>query len=199
MSNEELIVLCAKRDRSAWDEFIARYEGLVRKAVYYKLRRMNSRSLWNDADDIVQEVFLTLWEGNKLSSVRDASKLGSWLFMVAANNVVNYCRKRWKRERAEKSLSEPVSGDEVFTLEDVVFSEKPDPGEEVESMDALEFIDKCLDSLKERERTILRDNLYDGRKQVEIADDLGVPAGTVCAVIRRGKEKLKKELKELYV
>ena len=66
MSREELIELCIKKDVLAWDEFIRKYQNLVRKAVYYRLHNV----LRNDVNDIVQEVFLALWKDDKLSSLR---------------------------------------------------------------------------------------------------------------------------------
>ena len=75
MSTEELIERCIKKDGSAWEEFIRKYQSLVRKAVYYRLHNV----LRNDVDDIVQEVFLALWKDDKLSSLRDVSRLKGWL------------------------------------------------------------------------------------------------------------------------
>jgi len=197
MSTEELIVLCIKRDDLAWNEFIMRYQGLVSKAVYYKLNRMNARHMRSESDDIVQEIFLALWEGNKLSNIKDMSKINSWLFVVSVNNVVSYCRRRWRKTGAERCLSEPVSDDGVHTLEDVIVSTVPNPVEEYEANETMEFIDNCLDKLKERERRVLKERMYEGRKQQDIADDMGIPVGTVGGLICRGKRKIRQELMEL--
>ena len=118
MSTEELIERCIKKDGSAWEEFIRKYQSLVRKAVYYRLHNV----LRNDVDDIVQEVFLALWKDDKLSRLRDVSRLKGWLAIVTINLTTSYSKLPYKRWRMTRSIHERPSNDKTITFEDLVTS-----------------------------------------------------------------------------
>ena len=117
--------------------------------------------------------------------------------MVAINNVLNYCKKRWRKTGVEKSFSAPGREDDAHTLEDVVASTTPNPAEVYECRETMDQIELCLENLKEKERIALKGNLYECRTQRHIARDMGIPIGTVNSLIRRGKEKMRQELMEL--
>lgn len=196
MSTQELIEKCISRDKLAWNEFVLRYEGLVRRAVHYKLNRMNSRSLRSEADDIVQEVFLMLWRDNKLTRLKDLSCLKSWLVIVTLNRTSNYCQKRWRDQRMTRSLNEGITSDESYTLEDVIPSKASTPDRSLGIKEMLEDVTQRVNRLKEKERKVLELNLYAGKKQSDIADMLDIPVGTVASLITRAKSKVKSGLKE---
>ena len=59
---EELVAKCVEKDKVAWDEFVRRYQDIVRKAAYYRLYKTGPGSAMCDVDDIVREVFLMLWQ-----------------------------------------------------------------------------------------------------------------------------------------
>ena len=196
MSTEELVKKCVRRNRSAWNEFVLEYESLVRRAVYYKLNRMNSKALMSDADDIVQEVFLNLWQGNKLTKLRDTSKVKSWLVAVTINRTSNYCRKRRAKDwRVSRSLSEHL-GEDGFTLEDIIPSREMDPARECEVNEMGEAIRNRMGALRDKERIALELNILGEEKHSSIAEIMNVPVNTVTSLIHRGKRKIQKSIRE---
>ena len=106
MSTEEMVRRCIKKDECAWNEFVRRYQDIVHKAVYYKLYKTSPRAHRNDVDDIVQEVFLVLWESNKLSTIKDISHISGWLAVVTNNLAASYRRSRYDRDMMTISLNE---------------------------------------------------------------------------------------------
>jgi RNA polymerase sigma factor (sigma-70 family) len=197
MTTEQLVARCVRRDRKAWTEFVQEYEGLVRKAVWYKIHRMNAISLRSEADDIVQEVFLKLWEDNKLASVEDTSKLKSWLVIVAINRTIDYCSGRWKKDRKTLPLEGSIADGE-FSLEDIIPAEGSDQSKELELKELTERAFHEISNLKKRDRRILKLNLS-GEKQTDIAGMMDMPVNTVVSIIRRAKEKVKEGMKECLV
>ena len=197
MNTQELVERCVKRDRKAWNEFVQEYEGLVRRAVWYKINRMNSKALRSESDDIVQEVFLKLWEDNKLASVRDTSYLNSWLVMVAINRTINYAKRRWKDERRTRSLDERLSDGE-FTLEDVIPAKGNDPAKGLHLKELTERSLEEISNLKMRERKILNLSLG-GRRHTDIAEKMSLPVNTVATIISRAKGKVRQGMKECFV
>lgn len=186
MSTEELIERCISKDACAWDEFVRQYQGLVRKAVYYRL----NKGLRNDVDDIVQEVFLGIWKDDKLSKLRDASRLKGWLFIVTINLTSSYGRLPCKKWKMTSSINERPADDKSVTFEDGITSSQPDPARSAEIKEAISFVEKGIDSLKTKERTALKLNIYDGQTQKDIAALMNIPANTAASLIRRAKIKV---------
>ncbi len=186
MSTEELIERCIRKDGSAWDEFIRQYQSLVRKAVYYRLNSV----LRNDVDDIVQEVFLGIWKDNKLSKLRDASRLKGWLFIVTINLTSSYGRLPCKRLKMTRSIHERPSYDKSVTFEDAIISRQPDPGRSAEIKETISCVEEGIDNLKTKERTALELNVYDGQTQKEISKIMNIPTNTAASLIRRAKIKV---------
>ena len=196
MSTEELIRRCILKNHEAWDEFVRRYEGLVKRSVYYKLNRMNSKGLRSDVDDIIQEVFLMLWEGNNLTKLRDISKLKSWLVAVTINKTSSYCRKhRGKDWRVTRSFHEYITED-GFTLEYIIPSREMDPARVCEVKELRENIRNKMGNLREDERLALDLNIFGEEKYSTIAEIMDVPVNTVTSIIRRGKRKVKNSIRE---
>ena len=186
MSMEELIERCIKKDRPAWDEFVRRYQGLVRKAVRYKL----SKAMINDLDDIVQEVFLTLWKDDKLSKIRDFSRLQGWLAVVTFNLTVSYSRLPYKRWRMTRSIHEKLSDGESKTVEDTIASRHTDPARSAELREAMSYIQDGITNLNAKERRALSLKAYDDKTQRDIARIMDIPANTAASLVRRAKIKI---------
>ena len=190
MSTEELIERCIKKDGSAWEEFIRKYQSLVRKAVYYRLHNV----LRNDVDDIVQEVFLTLWKDDKLSSLRDVSRLKGWLAIVTINLTVSYSNLPYKRWNMTRSIHERPSNAKAITFEDLVTSSQPDPARCAEIKETISCVEKRIDTLKMKERTALKLHTYDGQTQKDIASIMNIPANTAASLIRRAKIRVQESI-----
>ena len=186
MSTEELIERCIRKDGSAWDEFIRQYQGLVRKAVYYRLNNV----LRDDVDDIVQEVFLTLWKDDKLLKLKDISRLKGWLFIVTINLTSSYGRLPCKRLKMTRSIHERPSYDKSVTFEDAIISKQPDPASSAEIKETISYVEKRIDTLKSEERTALKLHAYDGQTQKDIAGIMNIPTNTAASLIRRAKIKV---------
>jgi RNA polymerase sigma-70 factor (ECF subfamily) len=198
MNTQELVERCIKRDEPAWDEFVREYGGIVKRAVYYKLNRLNLRALRSEVDDIAQEIFLMIWDKDKLSQLKDIPRLKAWLVMVALNETSNYSRSRWKDLRETKSLNEQISDDEFQTLEDVIPSTKFDPGKAAENKEAMAILGREVDKLEELEKITLKLNVWEGKTQSDIAGSLRIPAGSVATLIHRAKGKVRQGMNECY-
>jgi len=197
MTPEQLVSKCIVRDKTAWNEFVMQYEGTVKKAVYYKIRRMNAKSLMSEVDDISQEVFLTLWEGNRLNTLKDTRSIKGWLSIVAINRTITYLRKRIDEAHKTSSLDESIPGSDV-KYEDVIASEDKTDFSSLAAKDIEENMFGRKSNLTERERMFLKLSIFGGLKQREIAGEKGISENTVATIIRRGKKKLRRKV-QAYV
>lgn len=194
MSTAEMVRRCIRKDQIAWNVFVKRYQDHVRKAVYYKLYKTSSRAPRSDVDDMVQEVFLVLWQGNKLAQLRDISCLAGWLAIVTINLVASYRRGIYRKDMVTTSLNEQISEDINATLEDVIPCTHLNPAQLVETNEKVLQLEDIINSLRMSERKALRLKVHDRKSQNEIAKIMNLPIGTVASLICRAKMKVRDEM-----
>ncbi|MEU1280255.1 sigma-70 family RNA polymerase sigma factor [Streptomyces sp. NPDC005805] len=88
-------------DTRAFEVLVLRYQG----PVYRLALRMLAGS--GDAEDVVQEVFLTVWR--RLGGLRDSGAFVAWLYRTTTNRCLNVIRAR--RPRTDTDLDARASGD----------------------------------------------------------------------------------------
>ncbi len=126
-----------------------------------------------DAEDAVQEAFLRALE--KLRSLRDPAKFGSWLLTIARHEAV-----RLSTERA-RSTSDSTPADTAHT---------PDAG--AREMNAL--VREQVLRLPDQHREILLLHYFAGRTTREIAELLDLRQGAVLKRLQRAREQLTETL-----
>jgi len=128
-----------------------------------------------EAEDITQEVFLTLH--SKQETFTDDDHLRAWLLRCTMNRCLNY-RKSFRVSR-------------TGSLEDI-----PEmPGNPVFN-EAENEIREALSRLPEKYAAVLYLYYYEGYNTREIGDMLDRSENTVSSLLRRGREKLRIELEE---
>jgi RNA polymerase sigma-70 factor (ECF subfamily) len=176
----DLIERCIKREEKAWSEFIDRFSGLVYYSARERLKRDGFSFNEQDIQDIVQNVFVDLWEKSGLTEVRERHKIKAWLSIVGQTRALNFMRK--KRERL-------LGEDELFKVENIASNEG---GED--RIRLIEELEKAIEGFPARERTILKLNIAHGKTHKEVARFMNIPINTVSTIIARRKELLRKLL-----
>ncbi len=113
------------------------------------------------AEDPLQDAFLGAWRS--LHGLRDPDRFGPWLHRLVVNACLNHRRSAWRFRRAAN-----VGGVRAETY--------PGPEAVVVRQDA---IDRALRSLSADQRAVLVLRYGSDLSGQEIAETLGVPAGTV--------------------
>ena len=177
-SDAELIERCLQKDNSAWELVVARYK----RKVFHIGYKFTGRH--DDAEDLTQEIFLKVFRSLEKFN-RDAD-FSTWLSSVARNFCIDHSRAS-KREK------------EVLVEDLVAFDLAPastgsSPHRALEDRDRRSFLRRGLEALpdKLREAVVLRD--LQGLSYQEMADQLGLPEGTVKSRINRGREELSRLL-----
>lgn len=197
MTNEELIKKCIKKDHKAWDLFIRRYSPFVKKSVRYKLGKYNFHISKHEYMDIVQEVFLDIWEKDKLRRLRAPSCLKGWLAILSLNATSNYCRKRsFKQNLSSPSISNPVFNDGTVSFEDVI-PDKKNIESDIHENELKEIIKEEMCKFSSKQRLALKLNIFDGHTQKNISSIMNIPEGTVATLLKRGKDRLQKRLRSI--
>lgn len=157
-----------------WEE-IARHEGDFLYTVAYRLTGRHE-----DAQDLVQEVLVRVQRG--LRNYRPGSLRG-WLSRITTNAFLDDARRRTRR---------PVValGDQP----DLVLPAAPDAMSVAEAATLPDHVQTALAGLPEEYRVpvVLADVV--GLTYADIAEQLGVPVGTVRSRIHRGRSALREVL-----
>jgi RNA polymerase sigma-70 factor (ECF subfamily) len=130
-----------------------------------------------DADDVTQEVFLVAHR--RLGTYRPGASIRAWLFGITRNLVMHHRRGFSSRAR---HLSAMASRD--------VAVETPERSLRVQQAAAL--MQSFLDQLDVDKRVVFVLGDVEGMTTPEIAEMLGVPAGTVSSRLRAARSKLER-------
>lgn len=125
----------------------------------------------HEADDILQDVFLKIHAGS--SRLRDAEKLQSWIYQIARNAIIDHYRKRKKSDNLSVNLV------------------AEDPAEE----SASEHISRCvrpmIEQLEEPYREALLLTEFQGMRQKELAERLGLSVSGAKSRVQRARKMLR--------
>lgn len=154
------------------------------------------------AEEVVQETFLALW--NRAESYDErAGSLAAWLHTIARNRAIDRLRAAGRRpplvalssaaapdEDPTQALERLVSGGQV-----VAGAQAPAGPEDAFAAEGRrEAIRKTVAELPEAERTVILLAYQEELSQVEIADRLGWPLGTVKTRTRRALLRMREGL-----
>jgi len=174
-ASEDLLIRQLKKgDKAVFEKIYNEYySGLVAFAQGYLFDLDESKEL-------VQKFFVQLWL--KTSSIQIQTSLKSYLFSSVKNRCLNHLRDLKIRDRNNLQYIEAY------------LASHQGPGEldrlsEMEK-ELLQEIRKLPDQIKK----ILFLKYFKGKKQREIADELGITENTVKTQLSRGKSKLHKAL-----
>lgn len=175
-------------DEGAFEMLIDRYSGDV-YALLYRLTENRE-----EASDLTQDTFFRVVRSIK--SFRGESGLKTWLFRIAINESRNRFRW-WKRRRRDLTLSLDANvGDSEKVFSDTLAAKSISPEEETLSHERENAINAALLEIKDvyRETIILCD--IEGMTYEETAEALGIGIGTVKSRLSRGREELRRRLKD---
>jgi len=141
------------------------------------------------ADDLLQETFFRVQQNIK--SLRDTSRLSSWIFRIAHNLCQDHFR-RLKKSRGEERIDEEETGD----LHEALIQKELGIQKELERRQMGECVQNQINLLPESLRTVLV--LFDLMEfsHQESADILGITVKNVKVRLHRARKKLKAILEE---
>jgi RNA polymerase sigma factor (sigma-70 family) len=168
-------------DRAAFDELYRRYAS----AAYGLAFRVTGQAVL--AQDVVHDAFLALWRAPEAFDERRGSFRTFFLSLVHHRAVDTVRRETRLRSRNERAANlEPLTGE--------------DPAEGVTEAAYLAVrrreVLEALGSLPREQRQVLEMAYFGGKTQVEIAEEIGIPLGTVKTRTFAALRKLRAQLEE---
>lgn len=148
-----------------------------------------------DAEEVVQDVFLTLF--NKIHTFEERAALGSWLYRVATNAALATRRgRRSNRELPLDSLlptflpDEHRAGGREFVLRD--WSRSPEVA--LLSQETREIVQRAIEFLPEQYRAVLVLRDIEGLCNEEVAEIVGETVPAVKSRLHRARMVLREAL-----
>lgn len=177
LTDELLVARIAERDDAdAFDELFARYAGRV---YTFAMRCMQSEA---EAEDVVQETFMRIWNGRRTLDPRGAFK--AYMFTIALNIVRKHFNRRALRLRYMESAA--IEEAEALTTEN--------PGDTIDMETARRRAETLLARLPERKREIFLRRRDGGLSSREIAAEFGISPGTVDNVVAEVRRLLRRAI-----
>jgi len=168
-------------DPEALSQLYDRYNGILKALI---LRVIHNEA---EAEDLLQEVFMEIWNQAKNFSPRKGKPLG-WMVTLARRRAIDGLRKKQAYARVEERLQTETgqqSGANNATEDEIC------------SGDTRLLIGKVLDSLPEAQQKAVELAFFQGMSQREIAANTNTPLGTVKTRLELGLKKIYDGLKEL--
>lgn len=174
-TDEELMELVKKGDRASFSELVTRHANKYYSLAY---RMLASRE---EAEDIVQESFLTLWASpEKWDSGRNA-KFTTWFYRV----VANACLDRKRKTRAVTPGEDFDPPDESMGTEEILENKKK-----------RDDMQRHIAELPDSQQTALALCFYEGVSNREAAEIMGVSVKALESLLMRAKNSLRAKLRE---
>tara|TARA_Y100001933_G_C18962841_1_gene548937 strand:- start:927 stop:1487 length:561 start_codon:yes stop_codon:yes gene_type:complete len=151
------------------------YESLVQYADSYLFQKSAS-------EDIVQEVFIYLWENAPKMTIR--TSFDSYLFTMVRNRCLNHLKSIKITDEAKVLDIQHLVNTE-YELD--VFSEEDQLVIHGQALKAVEM-------LPSRMQRIVRMKYIENYKYMDIAEELGISVNTVKTQLKRAKHKITQQL-----
>jgi RNA polymerase sigma-70 factor (ECF subfamily) len=184
-----LISRLRARDLTAFEELVAHFE----RPVYSLCFRLLGDA--EEARDAAQETFLKVYRG--LGGFRGEAGLKTWIYRIAINQAMN--QKRWwrRRHRYETISLDITRGQSDTTIGNSLPAHTSSPEAQAISSERERSIMRALDEIKQEYRVALILREIEELSYEEIAEALGISIGTVKSRIARGREELRRRVKDL--
>jgi RNA polymerase sigma factor (sigma-70 family) len=169
-----LDAVARRQDRAAFARLFEHFAPRVKAYV----RRLGASE--QKAEDIVQEVMLTVWRRAGLYDARQAS-VGTWIFTIARNKRIDDVRRE---RRPEIDPNDPaLVADPQDTADQLVIWQ-----------DQARRLRAAVGALPEEQALVLRKNFFEDKPHGVIAKELDLPLGTVKSRAKLALAKLRQVL-----
>jgi RNA polymerase sigma-70 factor (ECF subfamily) len=157
------------RDSEAEAELFRRMAPRIR---LYGLRHLRNEQA---AQDLAQEVLITTLEALRAGRLRDPEKLASFILGTCRMTVLNLRRGAYRKERLLEQFGADLLGTVQTTLPQV----------------DQERLARCVQNLKERERSVVVMTFYHEQSAADVSSFLGVSEANVRVIRHRAIHRLR--------
>ena len=176
-SNEEWVVLMERvRDHKDLSAFSRLFRHFAPRVKAFLMKSGASEAL---AEECTQEVMATLWTKAHMFDPSRAS-VSTWIFTIARNRKIDALR-RIRRPEPEDLPWGPEA--------------EPDQADVISLQQETEKLARAISELPEKQRELIERAYFGDLTHSEIAEETGLPLGTIKSRIRLALERLRHAMK----
>jgi len=179
----ELMRGIQEEDPEALSKLYDRYNGILKALI---LRVIHNES---EADDLLQEIFMEIWNQARNFSAQKGKPLG-WMVTLARRRAIDGLRKKQAYARAEERLQSETEQQPEAWVHNAT-------QEEISFGDTRVLVRKVINNLPPAQQEAIELAFFRGMSQREIAANTNTPLGTVKTRLELGLKKIYDGLKEL--
>nr|WP_232236843.1 sigma-70 family RNA polymerase sigma factor [Thiosulfatihalobacter marinus] len=174
--SEQTTWMLAVRDRQDRAAFAALFDHYAPRVKGMLIRQNCSHG---QADEIVQDVMLTVWR-KAAQFDPERAQVSAWIYQIARNRHIDVIRKE-SRPMPEELAHEPDN--------------EPDASQILGMEQEAARLKEALARLKPAQREMIEAAYLGDLSHRELSEQTGLPLGTIKSRIRLGLDKLRHELK----
>lgn len=174
-----------KGDQNAYGEIVELYKDKVFQLCY---RMLGNR---HEAEDMAQEAFIRAYVN--IARFNLELKFSTWIYRIATN----LCIDRIRKKKPDFYLDAEVSGTDGLTMYSQVSAHTNLPEDDLESMELQATIQREISRLPEKYRSVIVLKYIEELSLKDISEVLDMPLGTVKTRIHRGREALRRQLRNV--
>jgi RNA polymerase sigma-70 factor (ECF subfamily) len=166
-----LVLRVAEGDARAYRELVARHAANLHRFAGRMLREAS------DAEDVVQETFLRLWQ--RARDYTPDARVGTWLHRITHNLAIDRLRARGRLEPMTDDDEAPISAPQSRNIVE---------------RERRETLARALDELPERQALAILLVYFHERSGAEAAEILGVSEEALESLLARARRALKRKV-----
>ncbi len=176
---KQLLVSIAKeRDKTAFATIFSHFAPKIRS---YGLKHLKQEA---NAMELVQETMLTVWRKAHLFHP-DKGAVSTWVYTIMRNQCFDILRKR-------QATKEDNYSDDIWPI----FEQKLVTDDDPSNKQLGDELITLISTLPEAQQTVVKEIYLNQRSHQDLADQLGLPVGTVKSRLRLGLQKLRLQLEK---
>jgi len=177
IADDTLIAGIKRNDYTSFNQLFVRYYSRLCAFVYGITQNKIT------SEDVVQELFIRLWTQREKINISES--VSGYLYRASKNAALNYLRAENSRKHILAEM--PVSDWQTDNVQ-------------IEQLEFNAALHECIQQLPGRSKEVFLLSRFDGLKQKEISDKLGISIKTIKNQIWKSLQYLKSclELKEAF-
>jgi RNA polymerase sigma-70 factor (ECF subfamily) len=137
----------------------------------------------NGIDDILQEVFVKIWENRK--NIKSKETFNAFIYTITRNLLLNELRSRLNNQKLMTEIQKNAVAEEFASVQLIEYKEMSTK------------ITEVINQLPDRQKEVFKLSREDGLSHKEIAEKLGITTKTVEYHIAQSKDILRAKLQNL--
>lgn len=180
LPDSDIIKKAVAGDMYAFRQLVEKYQGF---ALALSRRFVENQ---DDAEDIVQEVFVRLWKN--LPTYRHDIKLTTWLYKIVTNRCLDFLRSREGKKRRHKEPLERAA----------LVAGLLTPEQELEDVELRRIVTELADRLTPKQKAVFILRNLEELDMQEIGEILSMSAGNVKSNLYYARVKMSELINQYY-